>query len=870
MSFLDKISNAILGSDKLKVKRNMDNGGSKDADCSIHSSSNEGSKNEQDTSSLQSAVDSAQGKVDSAQGKVDSAQGKVDSAQGKVDSAQSALDGIGSRPESKTTTNPDGTTTTDDSAGKAWDAKKAVLEANLATAQAELQAAQAEKEEAQAEKEAAQAEKEDAQTALDAAEEKNQEIQDALEKATGENEDSQDLEREVWLNKPDDSSDPTQPKEPRFPNEPTAPIAPPEPQDPFDPTIPIHPTQPKEPRFPNEPTAPINPPEPQDPFDRTIPIHPINPADPTNPVDPLGKSGKTVSPYLNPDIYNSANSSKVEDVKEIEKYGFTEADMEGKEVYVTYTQEGQTVLEFRDETGKTVKGYCFNEMVSNDNPNTIAVESGGYLSYTEFSFDESGIPEKAIQYQAETDSEGNIVSGGPKDYENKKELGYVHPNEWNAIAPKHDIANPMNSADPTKLIDQSVINKILYPDGVEEKVEDTKVLEAYGISDADVKDKDVYRSTDKDGNTVIQLKDANGNVTKAYVFKENRPIHNTIRDGSPYEPDGNLLVSESPEDETGYTTYIEYTFNADGEPETAVEYAAQTDKDGKIIYGGPSSENKTSTNNTIDPASWADHKPLTAAEAANIEPDTTYPIRNTGFANQFLPDGTKVEDIDPNDPELTELRSGEVAINNTVFEKLREKFEIDPETGNFKFDAEHSYEEFKAMVAVEKQKATEEYIKEHPEYAEVKEKADKAIEEHDNYMKEQMEQYSDLSFEEQTEKRKELEKEYRETHKDYVGYLAQKTPDLSRFPIKANLDDSIPEPKVWPEVPDEITRDYTPEPEVLPEEPEEPEEIIRDTKNPEEIINDINGSLDETVDIDAFRKAAEMDDNQDIKRIKPE
>ncbi len=797
MSFIDKICQSFCAIDKKDSANVIGERGIKSkSDESIHSSLGKGSKNEQDTSSLQSAVDSAQGKVDSAQGKLDSAQGKLDSAQGKVDSAQSALDGIGSRPESKTTTNPDGTTTTDDSAGKAWDAKKAVLEANLATAQAELQAAQAEKEEAQAEKEAAQAEKEDAQTALDAAEENNQEIQDALEKATGENEDSQDLEREVWLNKPDDPFNSTEP---------------------INPTIPIDPTQPKEPRFPDEPIPPINPPEPKDPFDPTIPIHPMNPADPTNPVDPLGKSGKTVSPYINPDIYNSANSSKVEDVKEIEKYGFTEADMEGKEVYITYTQEGQTVLEFRDETGKTVKGYCFNAMVSNDNPNTIVVEPGGYLSYTEFSFDESGIPEKAIKYQAETDSEGNIVSGGPKDYENKKEIGYVYPDEWSAIAPKHNIANPMNPVDPTKLIDQTVIDKILYPNGVEEKVEDTKVLEAYGISDADVKDKDVYKSTDKDGNTVIQLKDANGNVTKAYVFKENRPIHNTISGVPPYEPDGNLLVPESPEDETGYTTYIEYTFNADGEPETAVEYAAQTDKDGNIIYGGPSSENKTSTNNTIDPASWADHKPLTAAEAANIEPDTTYPIRNTGFANQFLPDGTKVEDIDPNDPELTELRSGEVAINNTVFEKLCEKFEYDPETGNFKFDAEHSYEEFKAMVAIEMQKATEEYEKEHPEYSKVKEKADKAIEEHDNYMKEQMEQYSDLSFEEQTEKRKELEKEYIETHKDYVGYLAQKTPDLSRFLIKINLDGSTPKPKIWPNTPHEIIN------------------RIRDTKNPEEI-----------------------------------
>ena len=397
---------------------------------------------------------------------------------------------------------------------------------------------------------------------------------------------------------------------------------------------------------------------------------------------------------------------------------------------------------------------------------------------------------------------------------------------------------PFEPKEPTDI--DVIKQKYLAQNGVEQKVEDVKELEKYGISDTDTKDKNVYKSTDKDGNTVIQLKDANGKVTKAYVFKNNK---SAIAGGYEFQPfkNGDSIAPETPEDKTGYATYIEYTFNTDGEPETAVEYAAQTDKDGNIIYGGPSSENKVSTNNEVDPSSWSGHKPLTAAEAANLYPDTTYPIEDTGFASQFLPDGTKVEDIDPNDPELAALRSGEVAINNTVFEKLCEKFEFNPETGNFKFDAEHSYDEFKAMIAIETQKATEEYAKEHPEYAKVKEKADKAMEEHDNYMEEQMKQYSDLSINERIQKREELEKEYRETHKDYVRYLAQKTPGFSIVSNKFKPSSGIiQKPAKIPYISDMIAK------------------RIRKIENWEDVINNFVGFSDETKD--AIKKAVMRND----------
>lgn len=397
MSFLEKIGNAINSryiKDFSGIKASE-----RKYENNIHLSSKEETE-KQDVSPLENALDNAKGKVNSAQN-------SVDSAQNSVNSAQNALNSLGSRPEAKTITNPDGTTTVDDSAGQAYDAQKVVLEGNLNNAKVIL-------EKSQEDLRAAQEEEANAQDALDKAEEENKEIEEALEEANNQNEESElpdmpddEYKAEPWNYDPG-----------------------------FMPSIPgLNPNKPI-------PTPISGKPLPNIPDD----IKDIISKNPDGISNPSDNPKATTMPWTYDEMYNIVHSRKLEDAKEIEKYGFTDADMEGKEVYITQTQSGQTVVEFRDENGKAIKGYCFDQMTANDSeyifPDGMTPpELGGHLNYTEYSFDEDGKPIRVQQYRAETDSEGNITSGGPKDsFENKKQIErHMIPGEWYDIAPKRTL-----------------------------------------------------------------------------------------------------------------------------------------------------------------------------------------------------------------------------------------------------------------------------------------------------------------------------------------------------------------------------------------------------------------------------------------------
>ncbi len=504
MSFLEKIGNAINSryiKDFSGIKASE-----RKYENNIHLSSKEETE-KQDVSPLENALDNAKGKVNTAQN-------SVDSAQNSVDNTQNALNSIGSRPEAKTITNPDGTTTVDDSAGQAYDAQKAILEGNLNNAKAIL-------EKSQEDLRAAQEEEANAQDALDKAEEENKEIEDALEEANNQNEESElpdmpddEYKAEPWDYDPGFMKHIQEPwnYDPGF----TPSIKPFEPPT-FDPDF-----MPSIPGLnPNKPIpAPISgKPLPNIPDD----IKDIISKNPDGISNPSDNPKATTMPWINDEIYNIVHSRKLEDAKEIEKYGFTDADMEGKEVYITQTQYGQTVVEFRDENGKTVAGYCFEEMTSNGDMTPPWEKSCGHIKYTEYIFDETGNPIGAVRYQAETDLDGNITSGGPKDSGNREPLNddMTILERWQDIAPKHPNIDDFNTGDfniddfreqirNRKENPDNSTSPIELPNDIEDKIKDIigKPIEDLDLPD-EIKDElnELLRRANLDENLKNELSD---------------------------------------------------------------------------------------------------------------------------------------------------------------------------------------------------------------------------------------------------------------------------------------------------------------------------------------------------------------------------